>query len=56
MIVWSHNTTVFRATKFTLFHLLFGAEALLPEEIKHRSLRTTVEASACHNEAEEKDL
>jgi hypothetical protein len=36
--VWSHNTTVSRAINFTPFLLLFGAEAVLPEEIKHRSL------------------
>jgi hypothetical protein len=35
---------------------LFRAEAVLPEEIKHQSLRTTVEAPPCPNEAEEKDL
>jgi hypothetical protein len=35
---------------------LFGAEAILPEEIKHQSLRTTMEASPCPNKAENKDL
>jgi hypothetical protein len=54
--VWSHNTTVSRAANFAPFNLLFGAEAVLPEEIKHQSLRTAVEASSCPNEAEEKDL
>jgi hypothetical protein len=54
--VWSHNTTVCRATNFTPFQLLFKAEAVLPEEIKHQSLRTTMEAPSCPNEAEEKDL
>jgi hypothetical protein len=33
--VWSHNTTVCRATNFTPFLLMYGAEAVLPEEIKH---------------------
>jgi hypothetical protein len=32
--VRSHNTTVLRATNFTPFCLLFGAKAVLPEEIK----------------------
>jgi hypothetical protein len=41
--VWSHNTTVCRATNFTLFWLMYGAEAVLSEEIKHRSLRTAAE-------------
>jgi hypothetical protein len=33
--VWSHNTTVCRVTNFTLFWLMYGAEAVLSEEIKH---------------------
>jgi hypothetical protein len=36
--VWSHNTTVCRTTNFTPFQLMYGVEADLPEEIKHRSL------------------
>jgi hypothetical protein len=35
---------------------MYGAEAVLPKEIKHRSLRTTIETPPCPNEAEEKDL
>jgi hypothetical protein len=54
--VWSHNTIVCRATNFTPFWLLFKAEAVLPKEIKHQSLRTTAEVSLCPSEAEEKDL
>jgi hypothetical protein len=54
--VWSHNTIVYRATNFTPFRLLFRAEAVLPEEIKHQSLHTTIEVPSCPNEAEEKDL
>jgi hypothetical protein len=47
---------VCRATNFTPFRLLFGAEAVLPEEIKHQNLRTTTKAPPCPNEVEEKDL
>jgi hypothetical protein len=36
--VWSHNTTVSRARNFNPFQLLFGAEAVLSEEIKHQKL------------------
>jgi hypothetical protein len=54
--VWSHNTKVYRATNFTPFWLLFRVKAVLPEEIKQQSLRTTAEAPPCPNEAEEKDL
>jgi hypothetical protein len=38
-IVWSHNTTVARATGFAPFRLLFGTEAMTPEEIKNESMR-----------------
>jgi hypothetical protein len=55
-VVWSHNTTVSRATNFTPFRLLFRAEAVLPEEIKHRSLRTAIEVPPCPSKAEDKDL
>jgi hypothetical protein len=40
-VVWSHNTTVSRSTGFTPFKLLFGDEAITPEEAKARSIRTT---------------
>jgi hypothetical protein len=39
-VVWSHNTTASRTTGFTPFKLLYGEEAMLPEEIKHESLHT----------------
>jgi hypothetical protein len=35
---------------------MFGAEVVLPEEIKHKSFQTTTEASPCPSEAEDKDL
>jgi hypothetical protein len=54
--VWSHNITVCRVTNFTPFWLMYGAEAMLLEEIKHQSLLTARETPACPNEAEEKDL
>jgi hypothetical protein len=38
-VIWSHNTTVSRATCFTPFRLLFGIEAMTPEEIKNESMR-----------------
>ena len=36
----AHNTTESRATKFTPFKLLYGEEAVTPEEIKLKSWRT----------------
>jgi hypothetical protein len=38
-VIWSHNTTVSRATSFTPFCLLFGTEAMTPEEINNESMR-----------------
>jgi hypothetical protein len=38
--VWSHNTTASRSTGFTPFKLLFGDEAITPEEAKIGSIRT----------------
>jgi hypothetical protein len=40
-VVWSHNTIVSRSTGFTPFKLLFGDEAITPEEAKTGSIRTT---------------
>jgi hypothetical protein len=54
--VWSHKTIVSRATNFTPFQLLFGAKAILPEEIKHQSLQTAMEVPPYPTEAKDKDL
>jgi hypothetical protein len=40
-VIWSHNTSELRATKFTPFKLLFGEEAILPKELSHKSPRLT---------------
>jgi hypothetical protein len=55
-VVWSHNTTVCRAMNFTSFRLMYGVEAVLPEEVKHRSLSAATATPVCPSEAEEKDL
>jgi len=39
-VIWSHNTTESRETKFTPFKLLYGEEAMTPEELRHGSYRT----------------
>ena len=41
-VIWSHNTTESRATKFTPFKLLYGEEALTPEELRHGSNMTEI--------------
>jgi hypothetical protein len=43
-VVWSHNTTVSRSTGFTPFKLLFGDEAITPEEAKAGSIRIVASA------------
>jgi transposase InsO family protein len=43
-VVWSHNTTMSRSTGFTPLKLLFGDEAITPEEAKAGSIRTTASA------------
>jgi hypothetical protein len=41
-VVWNHNTVVSRSTGFTPFKLLFGDEAITPEEARRGSIRTLV--------------
>jgi hypothetical protein len=48
-VVWSHNTTISRSTCFTPFKLLFGVEAITPEEAKAGSIRT---AASTEDEAD----
>jgi hypothetical protein len=43
-VVWSHNTTMSRSTGFSPFKLLFGDEAITPEETKAGSIRTVASA------------
>jgi hypothetical protein len=43
-VVWALNTTECWATGFTPFHLLYGSEAMTPQEIKHGSPRTCTSA------------
>jgi hypothetical protein len=48
-VVWRHNTTISRSTGFTPFKLLFGDEAITPEEAKPGSIRT---AASVEDEAD----
>jgi hypothetical protein len=54
--VWALNTTECRATGFTPFRLLYGSEAMTPQEIKHGSPRTTASAVPDVDEPTSKDL
>jgi hypothetical protein len=54
--VWVLNTTECRATGFTPFRLLYGSEAMTPQEIKHGSPRTVPSAVPDVDEPTSKDL
>jgi hypothetical protein len=54
--VWALNTTECRATGFTPFRLLYGSEAMTPQEIKHGSPRTSASAIPDADEPTSKDL
>ena len=45
-VVWSHNTIASRTIGFTPFKLLYGEEAMMPEEVKYQSLRVIKQALA----------
>jgi hypothetical protein len=53
-VIWSHNTTESRTTKFTPFRLLYGAEAMCLEELTNET-RVLVGNSRESEEAD-KDL
>jgi transposase InsO family protein len=54
-VVWSHNTTISRSTGFTPFKLLFGDEAITPEEAKAGSIRTVASVEDKADYSVEKD-
>lgn len=53
-VIWSHNTTASRTTKYTPFKLLHGEEAMTPEEIKFKGPRTQAQCSTL-NKSETKE-
>jgi hypothetical protein len=54
--LWSHNTSIYKATKFAPFKLLYEEEPVKPEEIKLHIARTKAEAVNNPTEAKSKDL
>ena len=42
-VIWAHNTTILRSMNFTQFKLLYGEEAMTPEEIKFEGPITKVQ-------------
>jgi hypothetical protein len=55
-VVWALKTTECWATGFTLFRLLYGSEAMTPQEIKHGSPRTSTSVVPDVDEPTSKDL
>ena len=55
-VVWAHNTTVSISTNFTPFKLLYGEEAMTPEEIKFKGPRINVQIIEEEEQVTSKDL
>jgi hypothetical protein len=55
-VVWAHNTTVSRSTNFTPFKLLYGEEAMTPEEIQFQGPRTNIKITDEDQQITSKDL
>jgi hypothetical protein len=55
-LVWALNTIECRATGFTPFRLMYGSEAMTPQELKHGSPRTNKLAVPEVDEPTSKDL
>jgi hypothetical protein len=55
-VIWAFSTTESRATEFTPFHLMYGSEAMTPQELKHGSPRTSPTATPNVDELTSKDL
>jgi hypothetical protein len=55
-VVWTLNTTECRATGSTPFRLMYGSEAMMPQELKHGSPRTNKLAIPKVDEPTSKDL
>ena len=47
-VIWSLRTTPSRATGFSPFFLVYGAEAVLPTDLEHGSLRLKAYNEACN--------
>jgi hypothetical protein len=55
-VIWALNTTKFRVTGFTPFRLMYGSEAMTPQELKHGSPRASPTATPDVEEPTSKDL
>jgi hypothetical protein len=55
-VIWALNTTETNATGFTPFRLMYGLEAMTPQELKHGSPRASLTATPDVDEPTSKDL
>jgi len=55
-VLWSIRTTPTKPTGETPFSLVYGAEAVLPSELKHGSPRVLAFNEACQDDLRENDL
>ena len=55
-VLWSIRTTPNRSTGYTPFFLVYGAEAILPSDIRHDSPRVTAYVEADNEEARQNSL
>jgi transposase InsO family protein len=55
-VIWALNTTECRATGFTPFRLMYGSEAMTPQELKHGSPQTNQTVVPDIDEPTSKDL
>jgi hypothetical protein len=55
-VVWVYNTTISRSTNFSPFKLLYGEEAMTPEEIQFQGPRTNIEIIDEDQQMTSKDL
>jgi hypothetical protein len=55
-VIWELNTIESRATGFTPFRLMYGSEAMTPQELKHGSPRTSPTTTPNVDEPASKDL
>jgi hypothetical protein len=55
-VIWVHNITVSRSTNFSPFKLLYGEEAITPEEIQFQGPRINIEIIDEDQQMTSKDL
>jgi hypothetical protein len=55
-VIWALNTTECRSTRFTPFRLMYGCNAMTPQELKHGSPRTSPTTTLDVDELTSKDL